>query len=69
MNKEQFNNLKVGDRCVIKRGRDEGKKCTILYIKYDSLLIEPDEGIVFNAIQTNRKLRITSFKEIDPIVE
>jgi len=65
MNREQFNKLKVGDICVIKRGHDKGKICTVLYIKNDSILIEAQEGTSFQAIDTNQKLRLTRFYEVD----
>lgn len=65
MNKEQFNKLKVGDICVIKRGHDAGKICTVLYIKNDSILIEAEEGTSFKAINTNQKLRLTRYYEVD----
>ena len=65
MNKEQFIKLKVGDECVIKRGRDEGKLCSVLYIKNDSILVEAKKGTCFSAIGTNRKLRLTSYYELD----
>lgn len=68
MNSEAFNKLKVGDACIIKRGRDKGKLCTVLYIKNKSILVEAEEGINFNAIGTNSKLRLTNYHEVD-IVE
>lgn len=65
MDGKQFNKLKVGDKCIIKRGRDKGKICTVLYIKNNSVLIEPEEGTHFQAVDTNKKLRLTSYYEID----
>ena len=65
MNKEQFNKLKVGDKCIVKRGRDRGKICNVLYIKNNSVLIEAEEGTQFQAVDTNRRLRLTSYYEID----
>ena len=65
MNKQQFENLKVGDRCVIKRGLDKGILCEVRYIENDSILVRPVDDSVFRAIGTNKKLRLTSWHELD----
>lgn len=65
MNREQFNKLRVGYKCIVKRGHDKGKICTVLYIKNNSVLIETEEGVQFQAINTNQKLRLTNYYEID----
>ena len=65
MNREQFNKLKIGDKCIVKRGRDKGKICIVLYIKNNSVLVEAEEGTQFQAVDTNRRLRLTSYYEID----
>lgn len=65
MNREQFNKLKIGDKCIVKRGRDKGKICIVLYIKNNSVLIEAEEGTKFQAVDTNQRLRLTSYYEID----
>jgi len=66
MNKQQFENLKVGDRCVMKRGRDNGIICEVRYIENDSILVRPVDDSVFRAIGTNKKLRLTGWRELDP---
>ena len=65
MNREQFNKLKIGDKCIVKRGHDKGKICIVLYIKNNSVLIEAEEGTKFQAVATNQRLRLTSYYEID----
>lgn len=67
MNKQQFENLKVGDRCVIKRGLDKGIICEVRYIENDSILVRPVDDSIFRAIGTNKKLRLTSWRELDII--
>lgn len=67
MNKQQFENLKVGDRCVMKRGRDEGIICEVRYIENDSILVRPVDDSVFRAVGTNKKLRLTGWSELDII--
>lgn len=67
MNKQQFENLKVGDRCVMKRGRDEGIICEVRYIENDSILVRPVDDSVFRAVGTNKKLRLTGWHELDII--
>ena len=67
MNNQQFENLKVGDRCVMKRGRDEGIICEVRYIENDSILVRPVDDSVFRAVATNKKLRLTGWRELDII--
>lgn len=64
MTKLELENLRVGDICVFKRGHDAGKKCIVLYKKYNSILVEA-WGDEFKAIDTNKKLRLTGFRELD----
>ena len=64
MNKSELENLKIGDICMFKRGHDAGKKCIVLYKKYESILVETCDD-KFRAINTNKKLRLTGFRELD----
>ena len=67
MNKQQFENLKVGDRCIMKRGRDKGIICEVRYVENDSALVRPVNDSVFRAVGTNKKLRLTGWRELDII--
>lgn len=65
MNRKQFENLKVGDLCVVRRGRDKDVLCEVRYIEDNSILIRPVKNVDFKAIGTNKKLRLTSWYELD----
>ena len=64
MTKTELENLKIGAICIFRRGHDAGKKCIVLYKKYDSILVETCDD-TFRAINTNKKLRLTGFRELD----
>jgi len=65
MNTQQFENLKIGDLCVIKRGRDKGVLCEIRYIEDNSILVRAVGDSIFEAVDVNKKLRLTSWRELD----
>ena len=64
MTNVELENLKIGDVCVFKRGHDAGKQCIVLYKKYRSILVEAF-GCEFEAIDVNKKLRLTGPHELD----
>lgn len=71
MTRIEFQNLKIGDICVIKRGYDQGKKCKVVYIEdeidgCDSILVKAiDCEFSQTATHTNRWLRLTNSHELD----
>lgn len=70
MNRTEFQNLKVGDTCVIKRGHDEGKKCTVVYIEdeingCDAILVRALDCEFSIKTHTNRWHRLTNSHELD----
>ena len=68
MTRAEFEKLKVGQLVVIKRGHDEGKTVRVIHIEDDTILIKiVDDFLEFRAINTNRKIRLTSWKELDII--
>lgn len=70
MNRIEFQNLKVGDICVIKRGHDQGKKCKVVYIEdeingCDSILVKAIDGEFSQMTHSNRWLRLTNSHSLD----
>ncbi len=70
MKRIEFQNLKVGDICVIKRGYDRGKKCKVVYIEdeidgYDAILVKCIDGIFSQKTHSNQYLRLTNSHELD----
>lgn len=71
MTRIQFQNLKIGDICVFKRGHDQGKKCEVVYIEdwiigCDAILVKAiDCEFAQTAGHTNRWLRLTGSHELD----
>ena len=65
MKKQQFEQLKVGDICVVKKGHDEGRKCRVLLIDGSSIVIKSLDGEYFRACDVRRNLRITDWRQVD----
>lgn len=65
MKREEFNNLKIGDICVIKRGHDKGNKCMVMFKEDETILIKTLEGPLSVITHSNRKFRLTNMREID----
>lgn len=64
MTRKDFENLKVGDSVVVRRGLDEGMLCTIRFIEHNSVLIEAPKDRDFQAINTPKRLRLTIWYEL-----
>lgn len=65
MTRNEFENLKVGEFVKIRRGHDKDLVCKVLYIECDSVLIKAPRGVFFKAINTNKRLRLTGWSELD----
>ena len=65
MKREEFNNLKIGDICVIKRGHDKDNKCMVMFKEDETILIKTLEGSLSAITHSNRKFRLTNMREID----
>ena len=71
MKRNEFENLKIGDIVVIKRGHDQGKKCKVIYIEReidgcDSILLKAiDCEFKCSSWHSNRYLRLTGSHELD----
>lgn len=70
MKRIEFQNLKVGDICVIKRGHDQGKRCKVVYIEdeidgCDTILVKCIDDTFSQMTHSNRHLRLTSSHELD----
>lgn len=70
MKRIEFQNLKVGDICVIKRGYDQGKRCKVVYIEdeidgCDTILVKCIDDTFSQKTHSNRYLRLTSSHELD----
>jgi hypothetical protein len=64
MTRKDFENLKVGDSVVVRRGHDEGVLCKIRFIEDNSVLIEAPKDRDFKAINTPKRLRLTMWHEL-----
>jgi hypothetical protein len=69
MTRDQFKKLKVGDICVIIKGRDEGRRCQVAYIEGDAVLVRSDDGRRFDSMTKYARLRLTSWRELTPITK
>ena len=70
MKRTEFQNLKIGDICVIKRGHDQGKKCKVVYIEDEndecgSILVKAIDGEFSTMTHSNRWLRLTDWHALD----
>ena len=65
MTKTEYDNLKVGDRVVFRRGHDEGRTGIVLFKKHESVLVEASDSRKFKAIGCNKPLRLTGYHEIN----
>ena len=68
MTREEFNNLKIGDICKLRRGYNEGVRGTVVYVdEVDGigyvLLKALDEFSVQGAC-SNRHFRLTNFRDL-----
>ena len=63
----QLVNLKVGDTCVIIRGRDAGRECQVAYIEGESVLVRSADGKRFNSMTQYGRLKLTSYRELKPL--
>lgn len=62
-----FDYLRFGDCVRIKRGRDLGRKCVVLYIDTidGCILVRSLDNKPFNEKNHNRRLKLTSWREVD----
>ena len=72
---EFYDNLKIGDTCLVTRGKDKGKRCIVLYkaghtIKYDHrigiVVVKPEDyGNLFeSSTLTYRYFKLFSHTEL-----
>jgi ribosomal protein L24 len=72
MTRIEFQNLKVGDMCVIKRGHDQGKKCRVVYIEdeidgCDTIVVKAVDCEFSQKTHSNRYHRLLNSHELDVI--
>ena len=66
MTRLEFRNLKEGDICIIKRGRDEGRHVIVRYIEGEQIVIRAVDGKpLLKAGFQESPLRLTGFHELD----
>ena len=63
----QLVNLKVGDVCIILRGRDKGRECQVAYIEGESVLVRSVDGRRFSSLTQYGRLKLTSYRELRPL--
>lgn len=67
MTRDQLNNLKVGDKCVVSRGHDGGRLCEVVYMNDidEIILIRSSDGEKFKS-QNNmgRNHRLINWREL-----
>ena len=72
---QEFDDLKIGDTCLVTRGKDNGKRCIVLYkaghtIKYDHrigiVVVKPEDyGNLFeSSTLTCRYFKLFSHTEL-----
>jgi hypothetical protein len=64
MTNEQFKNLKVGDMCVVSRGRDADRLVQVAFIEKEGIVIRSADGKRFHAIGCYGPLRLTGSGEL-----
>lgn len=64
MTRDQLNNLKIGDMCIIIRGHDAGRLYQVAYIEGESVLVRSAYGRRFNSMTQYGRLRLTSWREL-----
>lgn len=69
MKREEFNNLKIGDICVVKRGHDRGKKVIVRYIEDEQIVIKDLDNKPLRNVNGYTVLRLTGWRELDIINE
>ena len=69
MNTKDYENLKVGDSCICKRGHDKGKKCEVVFKEDGTVLLKTLDKPFSQITHTNPKFRLTNWREIDIIKE
>lgn len=67
MTKSEYENLKVGDHVVFRRGHDGGRTGVVLFKKDEQILVESTDGKGFKAIGCSKAMRLTGFHEIDKL--
>lgn len=72
MTRKEFENLKIGDICVMKIGDDKGKKCEVVYIEddidgCDSILVRVMDQEFTSRNNGNRWLKLTRAMALDVI--
>lgn len=65
MKKVDYENLKIGDICMIKRGHDKGKKCEVLWKENETVLLRCLDETFKTITHTNKNFRLTNVREID----
>ena len=69
MTKAEFNKLKVGDVCTVKRGYDAGRQVAIRYIEGEQIVIACVYGLPLHNSNGRTRLRLTGWHELDVIKE
>ena len=70
MTRIQYENLKVGDMCVINKGHDEGKKVEVVYIEdkideCESILVRAVNCELSQITHNNKWLRLTDWRQLN----
>lgn len=65
MKRNEFNNLKIGDICVIKRGLEAARKVIIRYIESEQIVIAALDGKRLKTSTGYTMLKVTGWHELD----
>ena len=63
----QLVNLKIGDECVIIRGKDKGRECCVVYVEGEAVLVRSTDGRRFSPLTQYGRLKLTSYRELKPL--
>lgn len=72
MTRSQLSELKVGDKCVITRAYDAGRKCEVVYMNRedDIILVRSADGKSFNSRNNYaRNHRLINWRDLSRIEE
>lgn len=65
MKRCDFQDLRINDICVFKRGHDTGKKCKVIFIEDESILVKSVDSSFYGFNNGNKNLKLTGWHELD----
>ena len=64
MNSIEYSKLKLGDKCEIIRGHDEGRQCEVVFMEGEAVVVRACDGKRFNPLSQYDRLKLTSYREL-----